>query len=420
MGINQSSPTCAANACLNQVIGHADNNGVAQYFACSESFGIAQATSYTTLAPISTYISTVTSTVSTTPGVVVEISTSVETVYVSSTSYDEVFETVTEYTTTNVLTATTTVVQPATSATALKLKNKRKRGGCNHHPSAIPSSSSAIPTSGSALPTSSSVPPSSSSAIPSSNSAIPSSSSASSPTSTPPVPIATDCPSLEAYSSACSCIYAATDATLTYGIQADDTTVLVTSTATATAIPSLSTSVTTTTLTVTVPIGATTTLTSTIRTATTTTTTLTSTRAPLPTQYLVVNNGPRAGRYVVSRSNEVRVDMASTTSENAQAFVLPPDGGPATQLAVLGVNPRQVYAGGGEITSVLFLQSGTRPNRDAPVLCTNVGGVVSCGAYGIGFHSVYDCGMGGLYVGSANPSPSTCVVVQFRVVTLWT
>jgi hypothetical protein len=44
MGINQSRPECVADACLNQVIGYTNNNGIAQYQSCVAQFGAAQVT----------------------------------------------------------------------------------------------------------------------------------------------------------------------------------------------------------------------------------------------------------------------------------------------------------------------------------------------------------------------------------------
>lgn len=116
---------------------------------------------------------------------------------------------------------------------------------------------------------------------------------------------APECPNVEAYSSACSCIWAASDATRTVTVQASDTTILVTGTATVD-VPSTSTDWTTNTVTVTVLQGATTTVTSTISTGTVTTTTITSTcPAPAPTETgeLAIVGSPYNGQVFLNNNN---------------------------------------------------------------------------------------------------------------------
>ena len=42
MGINQSNPTCEANACLNRVIGNSTYDGANQWLNCVKSYSSAQ------------------------------------------------------------------------------------------------------------------------------------------------------------------------------------------------------------------------------------------------------------------------------------------------------------------------------------------------------------------------------------------
>ncbi|KAK3375001.1 hypothetical protein B0H63DRAFT_526291 [Podospora didyma] len=366
MGINQSNPTCAVNSCLNQVIGYVDSIGFAQYNACRATYGAAQV-EVMTLGDL--YIDD--------NGrrfnyrCCGRISTSVETVYETLTSYSQVLETATEYTTTSVLTTFATVTA-APAPTVNKLLGQHIR----HHNLATT-------------------------------------------TSPPPVPLASNCPILEEYSLACSCIYAASDATVTETAVIPSTVEWVTETSTA--IPPTSTSILVNTVTVTVPVAATTTLTSTstgtLTTATSTTTNAATPATPSP-RYLVVNNGRRANRYLTSSGGILRISLVSTTASGAQPVSIPADGASPAQLTVPGSSPLvALYAIGGDIISNMYPETGAAATANGHITttCRSASGVVSCGAPGAGLNFVFDCGSIGLFFGSTNPAPSSCISFTFRL-----
>ncbi|KAM7197433.1 hypothetical protein V8F20_006578 [Naviculisporaceae sp. PSN 640] len=424
MGINQSNPTCEANACLNRVIGIPSNFGFDQWRACITTFSSAQRETVT-LGPFSTFTSTVTATASATD-VVVEVRTTEATVYSTSTPYLEVWETTTAFTTTSVLTASTTVTTTVIPAATLK-KHKKRGGRCKPTSttlsSAIPSSvasssvgpspvspssvalsapassssassssasSSSAPSSSASSSPASSSPASSSPApsSPASSSLAPSSSSvAPSSTTSPPSPvsIAPECPSLEAYSSACSCIYAASDATSTITYQLPDPTVIVTETITSSAVPSTSTEYSTvSTVTVTVLQSTVTkTLTSTINTGTSTTTTTTSTATcsllPTETAQIIVVGGPHDGRVLgfSSTSAPLKAELPGTSAA-AQVVVSRAGGQP-----YLASNPSiKMWITYQQGVGRLYFASVTNPGSVwYPVSCSvNNSNVLSCRA----------------------------------------
>ncbi|KAK0709956.1 hypothetical protein B0T26DRAFT_755084 [Lasiosphaeria miniovina] len=448
MGINQSNPTCAANSCLSQVIGTAGgenlSNGFAQYLNCVQTYGSAQHETQT-LPPLATYHSTYYVTVSTTD-VVVEDSTSVATIYTTTTSHDQTITTTTATTTTNVGTVFTTTTTTAAPMMGAK-KHRKKRGACkatSTASSAAPSSvvSSAVSSSAVSSAASSSAKSSaaSSSAVSSATSSAASSaapassiasssapaSSATSVEPTGPVAAATKCPSVEAYSSACSCIYAASDATQTFTSQQPDVTIWATETVTV-GVPSVSTNLVANTDTVTVVVPATTTSTSTVNTdakTTTTATTTTTTTQPgaAVTQYLVINSGPHSGRYLINVGGKLKVNLASTSSTGAQALVIPAEGAPAAQLMVPGTTPQiRLYAYGGDIISDLYLETNAMVATNGHFIgtCkTNNGGIVTCASTAAGHSNVYDCGSIGLYFAVTNPAPSSCVPATFKIVSV--
>ncbi|KAK3681788.1 hypothetical protein B0T22DRAFT_494774 [Podospora appendiculata] len=263
---NRISAECTVAPCLRQVAGYVDHNPVAQFSACQSVFGFPVVPTVTlAVDPIlSTSIAT-----STYIDVVISTSTVYSTLEQASTSYATVYQTATEYTTTLVNTLTTTVA-PAVSAVPKKRSNKKrghhKRGNCKHSTSSGLSSSSEAPSS-----------TTSSSAL---------------------FPIATNCPSLAEYSSACACLE---PATVTEYASAATSVVLETATTT---IPSTTEAVVTVAVTTVVVKPATATLVSTLTTLTATTTIATVTATPAPvvpqTFELVVADGPNAGVPVVT------------------------------------------------------------------------------------------------------------------------
>ncbi|KAM7183496.1 hypothetical protein V8F33_013543 [Rhypophila sp. PSN 637] len=407
MGINQSSPSCEVNACLNQVIGHTNNNGFAQYQSCVAMFGSPTVT-VTTAAPETVY-STATDTVSYTD-VTVVMSTVVETVYQTSTSFAEVLETVTEYTTTNVVTEATTVT---VGATATPAKKKKKRGACHHGPttSTYPSSTAAASSAPSSSAPESSIALSSSTVL--TSSPAPASSTAG------PISIAPNCPSLDDYSSACSCIYAVSS-TSTY-TDVPLPSLAATTLTVSSAIPTTSVSVVTEYVTVTVPEAATTTRTSTVSTAldTTTRSTLTSTTSPPPaatSSYLVLANGPRAGRYLTLFNGYIQYDLNNLGVGVAVRFVIPPPGGAAQLTLASDPSAKIVSRQTSNTVGVLAFENDADAAAagNPAVTCTNTGGNVACTLPGRGFNKVFSCGAY-LYIASASWAQSGCTAVTFNV-----
>ncbi|KAL2135487.1 hypothetical protein VTI74DRAFT_8346 [Chaetomium olivicolor] len=237
---NAANPLCTTNLCLQQVIGSIDNNPVAQFDACFSLFGAPRTVTITS--PGETVLSTTTLTVPYTD-IIVPVSTSVSTNYVTSTSYTEVVQTVTEYSSTSVATVTQVVSRLANRAVW-------RRGKCGTKPSAT---STVLSTSSAA-----------------------------------PFPIASNCPSLEEYSSACVCILAASStATVTEPVPSSIVTVTETST-----VPLTSTAVVNVVVPTTVVMPATSTITTTTTEIFQTTTTITSTVIPSPTYVSQVVRNP--------------------------------------------------------------------------------------------------------------------------------
>ncbi|KAK4208725.1 hypothetical protein QBC37DRAFT_475885 [Rhypophila decipiens] len=375
MGINQSSPSCEVNACLNQVIGHTNNNGFVQYQSCIAMFG-SPAVTVTTAAPETIY-STATDTVSYTD-VTVVMSTVVETVYQTSTSFAEVLETVTEYTATNVVTEATTVT---VGATATPAKKKKKRGACHHGPTTSTFLSSTAAAS-------------------------------SAPSSSVPV--------LDEYSSACSCIYAVSS-TSTY-TEVPLPSLAATTLTVSSAIPTTSVSVVTEYVTVTVPEAATTTRTSTISTAldTTTRSTMTLTTSPPPdatSSSLVIANGPRAGRYLTLVNGYLQFGANNAGVDVAVRLVIPPSGGAAQLALASDPSVKMVSLQTTSIAGVLGFESDAvaAAAGNPAVTCTNTDGNVACAIPGRGFTKVFNCGAYLYIVSPAWAQSSGCTAVTFNV-----
>ncbi|KAK3387317.1 hypothetical protein B0H63DRAFT_469776 [Podospora didyma] len=238
--------------------------------------------------------------------------------------------------------------------------------------------------------------------------------------------MASDCPSVEAYSSACSCIYAASDATSTETNTRflPDATVSVFETYT-TAVPTVSTGTVTSIVTITVPVAATTTVTSTLSTLTQTTTTVTSSiAAATSTSYLAIQNGPRKDRFMMRTGNVLRVDLAANQvgpGTGAQAVVAPAVGQDG-ELSIPGTNPpvKLFASADDDEKSALYLETEAEAaaNGDKPALCSNTGGVLHCRVPSLELNQVFDCGSSGLLFSTGNPIPGSCVAVTFKVVTV--
>ncbi|KAK4185358.1 hypothetical protein QBC35DRAFT_17309 [Podospora australis] len=223
MGNSQSNPynpqcTFQANNCLNQVIGFSDNNGPAQFSACTSAFGSPIATSTVTPPPhiFSSFVDvTVYYTDST-----ISASTTTVTEYETLTSWEEVVETVAHYSGTSISTVTEVVTATPTLS---PVKRRRKRGGCRPKTSTVSTTSEASTSETSTLEETSIAEPSVTETPTTEPSVTETSATETSATETSSIeastssaaswPIAPNCPSYEEYSSACSCIYAESTAT---------------------------------------------------------------------------------------------------------------------------------------------------------------------------------------------------------------
>ncbi|OIW33699.1 hypothetical protein CONLIGDRAFT_640798 [Coniochaeta ligniaria NRRL 30616] len=264
---NPISATCTLGGlCLSQVAGYVDSNPVEQLFGCQAMFGLPIITTVTL--PSDPILSTTIDT-STYTDIIISTSTVYSTLEETSTSYDTISETATAYTTTVVNTLTTTVAAP----TVVK-RDTKKRRGCQPKPS-------------------------SSSTVSSSPATSTESSTASSTTSASTLfPLATNCPSLEEYSSACACLEPTPVTEYAPAI-----TSIIHETESAT-VESTTETVITLAVTTVIVQPASTTLTSTLTTLTSSTTTATQTSTPSPavpqTFGLVLNDGANAGKPAVT------------------------------------------------------------------------------------------------------------------------
>ncbi|KAG7292162.1 hypothetical protein NEMBOFW57_002197 [Staphylotrichum longicolle] len=386
---NEANPTCAVNQCLQQVVGSIDNNAVAQAAACTSMFGSPTTSTFNFIPPVVTITVTVPYT-----DVIVTTSTTESTSYATSTSYAEVVETVTAYSATSIATVTEVV----TAAT------KRRRGRGHRKRGCKPSSSS-VPTA-----TTPAVTPSPSTTETTSSSTEP---AVSSPSSAP-YPIASNCPSLEEYSSACSCINAVSGATTTITVAFPTGTTWVDVTDSA-IVPPTSTSVVTVVVPSTVVVPAVTTVTATTTGVFQSTTTVTSTTTPVaPTQtaYLSVNDGTSAGKYVVLTG--VKMVYSADATAGTLLFALPAAGG----QPALADGTRKMYIDSNFIVSnqgsPLMMQTDTLASASAyykPVTCDIHGDMVTCVAPSVGASLMYRCGTSIMLAKPTYTPSASCTVL---------
>ncbi|KAL1838583.1 hypothetical protein VTJ49DRAFT_2510 [Mycothermus thermophilus] len=187
---NAVNPTCALNACLQQVAGLLDTNSY--YEACTSAFGAPATSTFT----VDSIVSTTTVPGGTRTDEFVVWTTITQTEIDSTTQWDTVSTTVTE-TSTAVVTETTTVLVPADGIQTLKARStphRRKKRACEPRTSTTPSTSTEATTAS-------------------------------------PNPIPTNCANLDEFSSACSCITAVSDVeTVTVTVTEPTTTNVVTAT----------------------------------------------------------------------------------------------------------------------------------------------------------------------------------------------
>ncbi|KAJ4292313.1 hypothetical protein N0V88_005945 [Collariella sp. IMI 366227] len=285
---NLANPLCTANQCLQQVIGSLGNDPVEQYSSCVSMFGSPTTVTMTLLGDV--VLSTTTATVLYTD-IIVTPSTTLYTDYATETSYAEVVETATGYSATSVATVTEVVTAPTSpvqSSAPVKRRSHKKRG-CQPRSSSVLSS-----TTSSATPSA-----------------------------------APNCADLAEYSSACSCINAASSAiTVTTSIPGATEVVTVTESST---VASTSPSAVTVVVSSTVVVPATTTVTTTVTGLFKTTITVTSTTTPVPptqTAYLVATGGLAKDKYLKVANGYLQYDYGNAGVSVAERFNILTAGGP--------------------------------------------------------------------------------------------
>ncbi|KAI1460885.1 hypothetical protein F4805DRAFT_415934 [Annulohypoxylon moriforme] len=401
--LNSYNPSCVVNQCLQQVVGSIDGNPLAQYSACTSTFG---APVFSTVTPsVDVVFSTLVDTVSYTD-IVVSVSTTFSIYEAIITSYTEVPDTITETTST-----TTTTTDTVTAATVTPVKHK-KRGGCKprttlssslYYPSSstysfAPESSSSVPNNFSA---SYSIYPSISTSLSSSSysfepssfsTATYSSTSESSSTvpitsssSVPVIPIASYCSDLAEYSSACACIDAvSTTSIITAPTPTSTSTILSTVSVN---VPSVSVSVVTITVTSDTTTVETSTLTATQTTTDVLTETVTSTYTPTQSPYIKITSSTttaRVGRYITlgtcSNGNAcLQYDYNNAGVSSAGKFAVSDAG--VWSLRDQPSLTAYVYANtAGVISTVNFVSSTTAASQSDSALTCSVGdaGAFTC------------------------------------------
>lgn len=332
-------------------------------------------------------MSTATTTVSYTD-IIVSLSTESSTVEQTVTVSTDVQEAATAYSTTVVETVTTVVMAQSTSQAPVK----KRRGACGHGSSTTASTTSPEPSLSSSTVSESSSTPDSATSTTLSTSAL--------------VPVASNCPSLADYSSACSCI-SAIDTTQTVTAPASTSTSVVYATV-STTIPSVSGSTTTALETNLVTVSVTATITSTLTTATTSTTTLTKIIAPTQTGYLLIANGAREGKPLNVVSSYVQ--WANTGTGTAISFAtaggqqpwLP--GQPNVKLFVHSANAQ---------VGVLYFETDAQALTygDSPVVCgMDVAGTVTCQIPAKGFSTMLQCGAY-VYLSAPSFTQASCTLI---------
>ncbi|KAK4176758.1 hypothetical protein QBC36DRAFT_387225 [Triangularia setosa] len=382
VSVNPFNPACLETSCLNQIVGLSGNDAVVQFSSCVAQFG---SPVVSTVIPTETVFATATTTVEYID-VIVSLTTATSTLEETLTSYDSVFATATEYTTTNVVTISTRVTgNPAPSS----LKKMRKRKNCTRKPSSALSQTETV--------TATEVPE-------------PSTAETETITSTPSA--APVCSDEAEYSSACSCIGAIGDITETVTATAEISTSTIYETVSS-AIPSISESVVNVVVTTVVVKPATITATNTVSTGLQITTTVTSVLQPTQTAQLLIEGGPRTGKPLNVVSSYVQWANTGTGSNIVFSLAsgqpwLP--GQPAVKLYVHSANSQ---------VGVLYFQTAAQAatSGDVAVTCSaNENDTISC-ANALGHSKFLQCGA---YVYLASPafSQASCTEVAIKPASL--
>ncbi|KAK4653788.1 hypothetical protein QC762_510035 [Podospora pseudocomata] len=382
ISVNPFNPACLDTSCLNQVVGLSGNDAAVQFSSCVAQFG---SPVVSTVTPTETVFATATTTVEYID-VIVSFTTATSTLEETLTSYDSLVQTATEYTTTNVVTVSTTVTASPAPPVGKKM---RKRRGCTRK-----SSSSTV------------------SRVETVTTTEPSTTETETITST--LPAASVCSDEAEYSSACSCIGAVGDITETVTATADISTSTLYETVSS-ATPSVSESVINVVVTTVLVKPATVTTTTTVSTNLQTTTTVTSIIQPTQQSKLVLNNGPRQGRYLTIVNGYLQYDINNVGAAVAADFGFTSSGQPwLVSNPDIKLYSTQTSAQVG----VLYVETDAQAaSKGDPIVTCNVdgNGIMSCGIPERGFGAVFSCGAY-LYVARPTWSQSGCTAVTFRTV----
>jgi len=344
---------------------------------------------HSTLPPDDILSTTTTTTVPYTD-VIVTISTTESTSYATSTSYAEVVETVTAYSSTRITTVTEVVTAPTPGPEPTMKKRSPKKRGCNKTTSSLSTASTPDASASSLVPdaTSSTAEPT----VTSSTSAL--------------YPVASNCASLEEYSSACSCINAVSStATLTMSLPGFTDVVTVTESS---AIPTTSTSVVTVVVSSTITVPATTTITATTTGLFETTTTVTTTTTPVPptqTAYLQLQGGPRTGKYLAVVAQYVQWSSTATTGTDLIKLIT---AGGQPSLAADNSKKLFLHSASSKV-GVLYFETDAQAGSfgDQAVNCKIDGDLVTCVSPVNGLNKLLQCGAY-VYLASQDFTQASC------------
>ncbi|KAM7196207.1 hypothetical protein V8F33_006319 [Rhypophila sp. PSN 637] len=365
--ISPYNPTCTLSPCLFQVVGYGNNNALEQYAACTSLFG----------APtVSTFTPT-------------------ETSYMTST----------------------TVVSTASAGTTLRKRRKKRRGVCK------PKSSSSLSSVSSTLSEASSSETPVSTSTSQASSTEESLSPTSSFSSTALFPTATDCPSLEEYSSACACIHAVSSASTITDVASTATSV--TTTTVSTEIPSVTETTTTMLVSTVVVTTVVTTSTSTFLTDTTTITTVTSTVVPAPpaasqtAALRVLAPAALAGRRLTTSGNPTALSIQNNDNAAGTALVLPTWTNASGMQLLLASSPNLRLYGQNNSSvrqRLIFVTSGTAAGsgHNAIMCRVDAGQTLTCTRINNGWTRLIQCA-NEVYIASPTYVNAACTELTLRV-----
>ena len=320
--------------------------------------------------------------------IIVMLSTTESTSYETTTSYEEILETVTAYSATSIATVTEVVTAP--TAGFVKKRSIKKKRGCSKTSSQISTEPAPEATSTESTPETTSTPDATSS-----TSAL--------------FPVASKCADLAEYSSACACINAVSSTVTVTATPAASTEV--TTVTESSAIPSTSTSVVTVVVSSTVVVPAETTFTATstgLYQSTVTVTSTTTPVAPTQTSYWKLTNTSTMPRFL-SVNNQYAQYNYSTTVIPTKLVVLTAGG----QVALASDRTQKMYVRTPTVNyGVLWFQADAAAgSTDKVVTCALAGDVVSCNAPSTAFDTLFRC-RAYIYLGRPTWIQLGCIIVK--------